>query len=137
MSPGFCLLLFSHSTVSNSLQPYEPAAHQASLSFTISQSFLKLMSIESMMPSNQLIFRLPLLFLPSIFPSIRVFFRVCCSNQMAKVNWSFSICPSSEYPELISFRIDWFDPVFSSTTIQNHQFLGTQASLCSDFHTCT
>ena len=136
MSPGFCLLLFSHSTVSNSLQPYEPAAHQASLSFTISQSFLKLMSIESMMPSNQLIFCLPLLFLPSIFPSIRVFFRVCCSNQMAKVNWSFSICPSNEYSGLISFTIAWFDLLAVQGTLKSllqHHSLKASTLWCSAF----
>ena len=84
------------------------AAHQASLSFTISQSLLKFMSIESMMPSNQLIFCCPLLLLPLIFPSLRVF-----SNESAlHIRWSkygsFSTSPSSEYPGLISFRIDWF-----------------------------
>ena len=108
MSPGFCLLLFSRSTVSNSATLLT-ATHQASLSFSISQSFCKLISIESMMPCNQLIFCLPLLFLPSLFPSIRVFFRVCSLNQMAEVNWSFSISPSNEYSGLISFTIAWFD----------------------------
>ena len=108
MSPGFCLLLFSRSTVSNSATLLT-ATHQASLSFSISQSFCKLISIESMMPCNQLIFCLPLLFLPSLFPSIRVFFRVCSLNQMAEVNWRFSISPSNEYSGLISFTIAWFD----------------------------
>ena len=61
------------------------------------------------MPCNQLIFCLPLLFLPSLFPSIRVFFRVCSSNQMAEVNWSFRISPSNEYSGLISFTVAWFD----------------------------
>ena len=82
-------------------------AHQASLSFTISWSLLKLMSIESAMPSNHLILCHPLL-LPSVFPSIRVF-----SNESALCirwpkYWSFSISPSSEYSGLISFRIDCF-----------------------------
>ena len=85
------------------------AACQASLSFIISQSLLKLMSIESVMPSNHLILCCPLLLLPSIFPSIRVF-----SNELALLirwleYWSFSISPSNEYSGLISFRIDWFD----------------------------
>ena len=87
------------------------AARQASLSFTISRSFLKLMSIESVMPSNHLILCLPLILLPSIFPSIRVF-----SNESAlHIRWpkycnvSFSISPSNEYSGLISFRIEWFD----------------------------
>ena len=94
--------------MSNFATPWT-AAHQASLFFTISRSLLKLMSIESMMSSNHLILCHPLLPLPTIFPSLRVF-----SNELAlrirwPKYWSFSICPSSEYPELISFRIDWFD----------------------------
>ena len=87
------------------------AAHQASLSFTISQSLLKLISIESVMPSNHLILYCPLLLLPSIFPSIRVF-----SNELALlIRWpkywsfNFSISPSSAYSGLISFGIDWFN----------------------------
>ena len=87
------------------------AAHQASLSFTNSRSLLKFMSIESVMPSNQLILCRPLLLLPSIFPSIRVF-----SNEpVLRIRWpkyqsfSFSISPSSEYSGLISFRMDWLD----------------------------
>ena len=87
------------------------AAHQASLSITNSQSLLKLMSIESVMPSNHLILCRPLHLLPSIFPSIRVF-----SNESAiRIRWpkywsfSFSISPSNEYSVLISFRIDWLD----------------------------
>ena len=84
---------------------------QASLSFTISWGLLKLMSIESVMPSNQLILCHPLLLLPSIFPSIMIF-----STELAlRIRWpaywnfSFSINPSNEYSGLISFRIDWFD----------------------------
>ena len=85
------------------------AAHQASLSFAISWSLLKLMCIESVMPSNHLVLCHPLL-MPSIFPSIRVF-----SNESVSIRWpkhwsfSFSITPSNEYSGLISFRIDWFD----------------------------
>ena len=92
------------------LGPPQTAACQASLSFTIFQSLLRLMSIESVMPSNRLILYHPLLLLPSIFPSIRVF-----SNELAlRVRWpkywsfSFSISPSSEYSGLISFRIGRF-----------------------------
>ena len=83
-------------------------ACQAPLSFTSYQSLLKLMSIESVMPSNHLILSPPLLFLPSIFPSIRVFFQwVSSLHQMAKYwYFSFSISPSNEYSGLISFRID-------------------------------
>ena len=87
------------------------AARQASLFFTISQSLLKLMSTESVVPSNHLILCHPLLLLPSIFLSIRAF-----SNESAlRIRWpkyfsfSFSISPSNEYSGLISFRIDWFD----------------------------
>ena len=87
------------------------AAHQASLSITNSQTLLKLMFIELVMPSNHLIPCLPLLLLPSIFPSNRVF-----SNELVlHIGWpkywsfSFNIGPSSEYSGLISFRIDWFD----------------------------
>ena len=87
------------------------AASQASLSFTISQSLLKLTSIELVMPSNHLIFCCPLPFLPSIFPSISVF-----SNELAlPIKWpnywsfSLSISPSNEYSEVISFRTDWFN----------------------------
>ena len=107
-------------------------ALQASLSFTISWSLHKLMSIVSVMPSNHLILCHPLLLLLSIFPSIRVF-----SSELAlRIRWlkyqsfSFSISPSSEYSGLISFRIDWFDllvgqglsRVFSNTAAQKHIF---------------
>ena len=82
---------------------------QASLSFTISQSLLKLMSIESVMPSNHLILCCSLLLLPSIFPSIRVFSNESALYIRWSKYWSFSISPSGEYLGLISFRIDWFD----------------------------
>ena len=84
-------------------------ACQASLSFTISQSLLKLMSIESVMPSNYLILCRPLLLLPSIFPSIRIFSNksTLCIRWPMYWNFSFSISPSNEYSGLISFRIDW------------------------------
>ena len=87
------------------------AAHQASLSFTISQNLLSLMSIESVMPSNHLILCHPLLFLPSVFPSIRVFSNesVLCIRWPKYWSFSFSINPSNEYSGLISFRMDWFD----------------------------
>ena len=87
-------------------------AHQASLSFTVSWSLLKLMSIESVMASNHLILRRPLL-LPSIFPSIRVFSSESTLQIRRPKYWtfSFSISPSNEYSGLISFRIGWFDPL--------------------------
>ena len=84
------------------------AAHQSSLSITISWSLLKLMSIELVILSNHLIICHPLLLLPSIFPSIRVFYNESTLHIWPKY-WSFSISPSNEYSELISFRIDWFD----------------------------
>ena len=96
------------------------AAHQTSLTFTISQSLSKFLLIESVMLSNHLILCHPLFLLPSIFPSIRVF-----SNKSAlRIRWpkywsfSFSISPSSEYSELISFRIDWFDLLAVQVTLK-------------------
>ena len=97
------------------------AAHQASLSVTNSRSLPKLMSIESVMPSSHLILCRPLLLLPSIFASIRVF-----SNESALcIRWpkywslSFNISPSSEHPGLISFRIDWLDPLAVQRTLKS------------------
>ena len=87
------------------------AAHQASLSFTVSQSLLRFMSIKLVMPSNHLILCCTLLLLPSIFPSIRIF----CSESALCIRWpkywnfSFSISPFNDYSGLISFRIDWID----------------------------
>ena len=101
------------------------AARQASLSIPNSWSLLKLMSIELVMPSNHLSLCYPLLLLPSIFSSIRVF-----SNKSAlHIRWpkyfsfSFNISPFNEHPGLISFRMDWLDllRVFSNTTVQKHQ----------------
>ena len=96
-------------------------AHQASLSITNSQSLFKLMSIESMMPSNHLILCHPLLLSPSIFPSIRVF-----SNDSALlIRWpkywsfSFSISPSNEHPGLVSFRMDWLDLLAVQGTLKS------------------
>ena len=85
------------------------AARQASLSFTISQSLLKLMSIELVMPSNHLILCRPLVLLSSVFPSIRVFSSESVLHIRRPKYWSFSTSPSNEYSGLISFRIDWFD----------------------------
>ena len=95
---------------SDSATPWT-ASCQGSLSITYSQSLLKLMSIESVMPSNHLILCRPLLLLPSIFPSIRIF----SSESVLPIRWpkhwnfSFSISPSKEYLGLISFRMDWLD----------------------------
>ena len=107
-------------------------------------SLFKLMSTELMIPSNHLILCWPLLLLPSIFPSIRVF----SNESVLHIRWpkywsfSFSISPSNENPRLISFRMDWLislqskgpSRVFSNTTIQKHQFFSTQLSLCSKSH---
>ena len=111
-------------------------ARQASLSFTISQSLLKLMSIKVVMASNHLVLCHPLLLLPSIFPSIRVY-----SNELALLirwpqYWSFSSSLSNEYSEVISFRMTGLisllskglSRVFFSTTVQKHHFFGTQPS---------
>ena len=94
--------------MSDSLWPHGLAEDHASLSFTISQSLLKFMSIESVMPSNHLILCHPLL-LPSIFPRIRVFSNESSLWIRWPKYWSFSFNLSNEYSGLISFRIDWFD----------------------------
>ena len=114
------------------------AAYQASLSFTISWSLPKLMSIEPVMPSNHLILCCPLLLLPSIFPSIRIF-----SNEWAlHIRWpkywdfSFNISPSNEYSCLISFRIHWFDLFAVQETFKSllqHQSSKASILRCSAF----
>ena len=97
------------------------AARQASLSITNFQSLLKLMSIESVMPSNHLILCHPLLLPPSVFPSIRVFSNesVLCIRWPKYWSFSFSISPSNEYSGLISFRIDWFDLLAVQVTLKS------------------
>ena len=113
------------SAVSDSATPWT-AARQASLSITNSWSLLKLVSIESVMPSNHLLLCRPLLLPPSIFPSIRVFSNESALPIRCPKYWSFSfnISPSNEHPGLISFRMDWLSlqskglsSVFSSTTV--------------------
>ena len=146
MKVGTLLLIssvqFSCSVVSDSVTPWI-AARQASLPITSSWSLLKLISIESVMSSNHLIL-CPLLLLPSIFPSIRVF----SNESVLRIRWpkyqsfSFSISSSSEFSGLISFRMDWLDllavqgtsRVFSNITVQKHQFFGAQLSLQSNSH---
>ena len=97
------------------------AARQAALSITNSQRMLKFMSIESVMPSNCLILCCPLLLLPSILPSVRVF----SNKSVFRIRWpkywsfSFSISPSNEHSELISFRIDWFDLLAVQGTLKS------------------
>ena len=97
------------------------AALQASLSITSSRSLLKLMSIELVIPSSHLILYLPLLLLPSIFPSIRMFSNesALCIRWPKYWNFSFSINPSNEYSELISFRIDWFNLLVVQGTLKS------------------
>ena len=113
-------------------------ACQASLSNTNSQSLLKLMSIKSVMPSNHLIICHPLLLLPSIFANIKVFSNesVLCTRWPKYWSFSFSISPSNEHPGLIplgwtgwiSLQSKGLSRVFSNTTVQKHQFSGTQLS---------
>ena len=97
------------------------AAHQASLSVTNSWSLLKLMSIDSVRPCNHLILFYPLLLLPSIFPSIRVFASdsVLCIRWPTYWSFSFSISPSNEYSGLISFRMDWLDLLAVQGTLKS------------------
>ena len=95
------------------------AAHRVSLSITNSRSLLKLMSIESVMPSNHLIPCCPLPLLPSIFPSIRVFSNVSVLYIRWPKYWSFSISPSNEHPGLTSFRIDWLDFLAVQETLKS------------------
>ena len=95
------------------------AARQASLSFSISQSLLKLMSIESVMPSNHLILCRSLLLLPSIFPSIRVFSNESALHIRRPKYWNFSISPYKEYSGLVSCRIDWFDLLAVQGTLKS------------------
>ena len=131
------MLLFFICQFLSLLTPWT-AAHQASLSFTVSRSLLKLMFSELMMPSSHLILCLPLHFLISVFPNIRVF-----SNELALcISWpmywsfSFSINPSNEYLGLTSFRIDWFDLFAAQGTLESHfQCHSSKASIlwCSAF----
>ena len=113
------------------------AACQASLSITNSQSLLKLMSIESMMPSNHLTICCPRLFLPSIVPSIKVFSmsQLFTSGGQSIGSFSFNISPSSEYSGLVSFRTDWFDLLEVQGTFKSLlQHHSSKASVlwCSD-----
>ena len=96
-------------------------AHQASLSFTISWSLLTLMFLESVMPFNHLILYCPLFLLPSIFPSIRIFSNesALCIRWTKYWSFNFSISPSNEYSGLISFRMDWLDPLTVQGTLKN------------------
>src|SRR5574338_1489821 len=125
--------------MSDSVTPWT-AAHQASLPITNSQSLLKLMSFESVMPSNHLILCRPLLLLPSIFPSISVF----SNESVLRIKWpkywsfSFSISPCNEYSGLISFRMDWLDLLAVQGTLKSllqHHRSKTSILWCSAFFT--
>ena len=113
------------------------AVHQASLSITNSWSLLRLMSIELVMPSNQLILSHPLLLLPSIFPSIRVFSNESVPHIKPKYcSFSISISPSNEYSGLISFRMDWLDLLAVQGTLKSllqHHSSKTLILRCSAF----
>ena len=131
------LFQFSCSVVSDSVTPWT-ATRQASLSITNSQSLPKPMSIESVVPSNYLILCRPLLLLPSIFPSIRVF----SNGSVLRVRWpkywsfSFSNSPSNEHPGLISFSMDWLDLLAVQRTLKSllhHHSSKTSILWCSAF----
>ena len=117
-------------------------ARQASLSITISQSSLKLMSIESVMPSRHLILCRPLLLLPPIPPSIRVFSNesILCMRWPKYWSFSFSISPSKEHPRLISFRMDWLDLLAVQGTLKSSptpHFKSINSSVLSLLHSPT
>ena len=131
MLAKFSSVQVSHSVVFDSSRHHGP---QASLSNTNTQSLLKLMSIESVMPSNRLILCRPLLLLPSIFPSIQVFSNVSALRIRWPKYWSFSfnISPSSEHPGLISFRMDWLDLLAVQGTLKSLlQHHSSKASIIS------
>ena len=131
------LLLFSCSVMSDSTIPRN-TAHQASLSFTISWSLLKLMSTESVMPFKHFVLYHSLLLLPSIFPSTGVLSNepILCIRWPKYWSFSLSISPSNEYSGLISFRIDWFVLLAAQETLKNLlQHHSSKASIlqCSAF----
>ena len=136
--------MFSRSVMSDSLQPHRLQHTRLPCSFTISRSLLKLMSIESVIPSNHLILCRPLLLLLSVFPSIRVF----SSESALRIRWPkyLSVALALVLPKniqywfplgltgLISLQSKGLSQVFSNTTVQKYQFFGTQPSLWSNFH---
>ena len=147
---SFCLctsLSFTHISQFHSVQSLSrvrvfvtpgTATHQASLSITNSQSLLKLMSIELVIPSNHLILCHPLLLSPSIFPNIREFSNesTLCIRWPKYWSFSFIISPSNEYSRLISFRIDWLDLLAVQGTLKSllqHHSSKTSVLQCSAF----
>ena len=134
---GKLLLFFSHSVMSNSLRPPWTASHLASILHCLPET-VQIHVIELVMPSNQLIFCCPLLFLPSIFPSIRVFSSelALCIRWPKYWSFSFSISLSNEYSGLISFRIGWLDLLAVQGTLKSLlQHHSSKASIlwCSAF----
>ena len=133
---------FSYSLVSDSLQPHESQHVRLLCPLPISLSLLRLMSTESVMPFNYLVLCRPLLFLPSMFSSIRVFSNESPLCIRSPKYWSFSISPSKtiqgwfplELTDLISLQSKGLSSIFSSTAIQKHQFFATQHSLWSNSH---
>ena len=120
MSGWLCEMLFSGSVMSDSLQPHEPQ-HTRLPCPSLSPRVCSNSSIESVMPSNHLIFCCPLLLLPSVFPSIRVFSNESALHVRWPKYWSFSfgIIPSNEYSGLIAFRVDWFDLLAVQETVKS------------------
>ena len=141
----FSSVQFSRSVVSDSLRPHESQHARPPCPSPTPGVHSRLMSIESVMPASHLILCSPLLLLPPIPPSIRVFSNESTLHMRWPKYWSFSfsfITPSKEHPGLISFRMDWLDllavqglsRVFSNTTVQKHQFFGAQLSSQSNCH---
>ena len=120
MSGWLCEMLFSGSVMSDSLQPHGPQ-HTRLPCPSLSPRVCSNSSIESVMPSNHLIFCCPLLLLPSVFPSIRVFSNESALHVRWPKYWSFSfgIIPSNEYSGLIAFRVDWFDLLAVQETVKS------------------
>ena len=120
MSGWLCEMLFSGSVMSDSLQPHEPQ-HTRLPCPSLSPRVCSNSSIESVMPSNHLIFCCPLLLLPSVFPSIRVFSNESALHVRWPKYWSFSfgIIPFNEYSGLIAFRVDWFDLLAVQETVKS------------------
>ena len=143
----FSSVQFSHSVMSDSLRPHESQHTRPPCPSPTPGVHSNSCSIESMMPSNHLIFYCPLLLLPPIPPSIRVFSNesALCMRWTKYWSFSFTISPSNEHPGLspsewtgwISLQSKGLSRVFSNTTVQKHQFFGTQLSSQSNFHIYT
>ena len=132
------MLLFSRPVVSDSLRPHRLQHDEPPCPSPTPRVYQNTCPLSWLMPSNHLILCRPLLLLPSVFLSIRVFSNesALCIRWAEYWSFSFSISPSNEHPGLISFRMDWLDllaarlsRVFSNTTVQKHQFFSTQPSL--------